>query len=63
MNELIITVEPPNKGDFGTNINAIVLSFVLFSEVQNVLKTNYLGPLRVSFVERFIITVSLCPLS
>ena len=40
---VLYTVEPPNKGHFGDNINSDVLSFVeievvLSSEVQNVLE-------------------------
>ena len=61
----VTTVKPPNKGHFGNNINSSLLSFVerlsssrRFKMYYNHRQTNYLGPSKASFVERFII---LCP--
>ena len=53
------TVEPPNKGYFGININSAVLSLVerqfssrRFSMYENHREDNILGPEKVSLVER-----------
>ena len=59
------TVEPPNKGHFGPNINYRVLSLVerlsfsrRFDLYENNRKLSNLGPRPMSFVERFTIQ---CP--
>ena len=59
----VYTVEPPNEGHFGENINPAVVSFVemlsvLSSEVETVLELqgeHFLGLCPVSFVDRSII--------
>ena len=59
--ELPDTVEPPNKGHVGDNINSVVLSFIERLSSFRGSKTIghvILGPQTVSFVERVIIQ---CP--
>ena len=59
------TVEPPNKGHFGTNINSAVLSLLeRLSSLRGFLMYNLyrevnLGTKAVSFIERYLIH---CPL-
>ena len=56
------TVEPPNKGHIGVNVNSLVLSFVerlsSSQRLQIYRESEYLGPRAVTLVERFIVD---CP--
>ena len=60
--EIWNTVEPPNKGHFGTSHFVLCRDVVLSLEVDNVLvlwESERLGPKEVSFIERLLL---LCPL-